>query len=103
MASYASGGPIIWGQLCEVVRQFFLVVAIEKLMTGDGARSLGIQATRMKPGLLHSARRERFFFGKGVVSSVQTAPSPPCSSNGFRNIHQLCPKNKHGSAWVGRH
>ena len=42
MASYASGGPIIWGQLCEVVRQFFLVVAIEKLMTGDGAWSLGI-------------------------------------------------------------
>ena len=52
MASYASGGPIIWGQLCEVVRQFFLVVAIEKLMTGDGAWSLGIQARRLKPGLL---------------------------------------------------
>ena len=52
MASYASGGPIIWGQVCEVVRQFFLVVAIEKLMTGDGAWSLGIQARRLKPGLL---------------------------------------------------
>ena len=36
MASYASGGPIIGGQWCEVVRQFFLVVAIEKLMTRTG-------------------------------------------------------------------
>ena len=42
MASYATGGAIIWGQLCEVVRQLVVVVAIEKPMTGDGAWSLGI-------------------------------------------------------------
>ena len=52
MVVYASGGPINNGLLCEVVRQFFLVVAIEKLMTGDGAWSLGIQARRLKPGML---------------------------------------------------
>ena len=40
MVVYASGGPLNQGLLCEVVRQFFLVVAIEKLMTGDGAWSL---------------------------------------------------------------
>ena len=44
MVVYASGGPINHGLLCEVVRQFFLVVAIEKLMTGDGAWSLDTQA-----------------------------------------------------------
>ena len=30
MVVYASGGPIKQGLPCEVVRQFFLVVAIEK-------------------------------------------------------------------------
>ena len=52
MDVYASGGPINQGLLCEVVRQFFLVVAIEKLMTGDGAWSLDTQARRLKPCLL---------------------------------------------------
>ena len=52
MASYASGGPIILGQLCEVVRQFFLVVAMEKPMTGTGHGLLGIEVRQVKPRLL---------------------------------------------------
>ena len=52
MVVYASGGQIKQGLPCEVVCQFFLVVAIEKLMTGDGAWSLDTQACWLKPGLL---------------------------------------------------
>ena len=86
MASYASGGPIIWGQLCEVVRQFFLVVAIEKLMTGDGAWSLGIQARRLKPGLLRrggcrngaqKGPERALFFWERRSARVANNPLPP--------------------------